>query len=61
MTDDIFTINQNILNNVLISDDDTADFSGDDSIDEFDPLEDLEDEDDQDSVEEDSYDDNDDF
>jgi hypothetical protein len=59
MTDDIFTTDQDILSNVLLSDDDT-DFADDDlTTGGLDPL-DL-DEEDPDAVEEDSYDDNDDF
>lgn len=59
MTDDIFTTDQDSLNDVLLSDDD-AGFEDDDLVDDLDPL-DLEDEEDPDAVDEDSYDDQDDF
>lgn len=59
MPDDIFTTDQDSLNDILLSDDD-AGFEDDDLTDDLDPL-DLEDEEDPDAVNEDSYDDQDDF
>ena len=62
MTDDIFTTDQDILSNVLLSDDDAADFADDDlTTGGLDPLELDEDEEDPDATLEESYDDVDEF
>lgn len=63
MTDDIFTTDQDILSNVLLSDDDASDFSDDDDLTTggLDPLDLDEDEEDPDATLEESYDDVDEF
>jgi len=62
MTDDIFTTDQDILSNVLLSDDDSADFSDDDlTTGGLDPLDLDEEEEDPDATLEESYDDVDEF
>jgi len=61
MTDDIFTTDQDILSNILLSDDDAADFADEDlTPGSLYPL-DLDDEEDPDAVEKDSFDDEDEF